>query len=173
MSKHSMRARRFGQVERVLQRLLDGLRVRLQHAEARVEAVLGVGLHQVEQRALLLAALRRADLDPAVRASRRAALPAPRDLRTPPGTWISRGHVLLVEIDLLEQRRRKTRRARMRTVPRWSSQKNSRRSTIWPLRRWKRLTRDQRRLGVDSRRYRRRRPWRRPSSAALRSLPRW
>ena len=44
MSKHSMRVGALGQVQRVLQRLLDGFRGWLQHAEAGVEAVFGVGL---------------------------------------------------------------------------------------------------------------------------------
>src|ERR1035441_3270580 len=52
--------RRSRQVQRVFKRLLDGLRRGLQHAEPRVEAVFGVGIHQVEH-GFLLPALRRVD----------------------------------------------------------------------------------------------------------------
>ena len=62
MSKHSIRRGAFRQIERVLKRLPDRLRGRLQHAEPLVEAVLRVRFDQREHR-LLLAALRRVDLD--------------------------------------------------------------------------------------------------------------
>ena len=110
-------------------------RRRLQHAEARVEAVLGVGLHQVEQR-LLLPALRRVDLHLAVALfgeqffQRLAILEIHRHVD-------DRRDVLLVQVNLLQQR---AEELRIRRTPCWSSQKNSRRSTIWPLRRWNRFT---------------------------------
>ena len=69
MSKHSMRLRQLGQHERVLQRLLNRLRRRLQHAEALIVGLLRVLPHQIDQRPLL-AALRNVDLHPPLLALR-------------------------------------------------------------------------------------------------------
>ncbi len=167
MSKHSMRAGASGRFSASCKRFLNGPRGRLQHAEARVEAVLGVGLHQVQQR-LLLPALRRADLHLAVALFREQLFQRLAIFEIHRHVNLA-GNVLLVEVDLLAAARRRT--AARRTPPGLP-----------------RRTRGGPRSGRcaggtgsappaaarrSRRRCRRRRPWPRPSSAALRSLPRW
>jgi hypothetical protein len=91
-----------GKSQRVLQRFLHGFRRRVHDAETLLECVFRVGFHQIEQR-LLLPALRRQDLHFV------AALFAEQLLQRFAILEIHRhvdavGDVLLVEINLLEQR---------------------------------------------------------------------
>ena len=128
--------RRLGQVQSILQRLLDGFRRRLHHAETLIEAVLGVGLHQSEQ---ALSSIRAAALQFPLfgRADRKGTLRVPRGSSKSAGTWMWPGMYWLFEIDLFQTEPQKIPPA-LKSI--WSSQKNSRRSTILPLRRWNRLT---------------------------------
>ena len=92
---------RLGQVQRILHGFLHGARGGLQHAKAGIETVLGVGLHQVEH-GLLLAALRRVNLHLAA-ALFREQLFERRAILEIHGYVDDRGHVALIEIDLLQQ----------------------------------------------------------------------
>src|ERR1022692_1586030 len=86
---------------------LNGARGGLQYAETRVETVLGVGLHQVEH-GLLLAALRRVNLDLAVALFRKQLFQRLAIFEIH-GNVNDRGHVAFVEIDLLQQRGKELR----------------------------------------------------------------
>ena len=114
MSKHSMRAGGSGSASVVLQGFLDGARGWLHHAEARVEAVFGVVLHQVEQ-GFLLAPLRGVDLHLAVALFREQFLERLAVFEIHRNVNGCRD-VLLVEIDLFEQRREELRLVELRLV---------------------------------------------------------
>ena len=102
MSKHSMRLRQLRQHESVLQRLLDGFRGRLHHPEALIVSLLGVLPDQIDQRALL-SALRNVDLHPPLLALREQFFQ--RGAIFEIHRHINRvRHILLVEVDLLQQR---------------------------------------------------------------------
>ena len=113
MSKHSMRLGGFGQIQRVLQRLLDGLRGRLQHAEALLEAVPGVGLDQRQHApssgprcGVWISTLR-------PRFSESSSSSASRSSKSTGHVDAARD-VLLVQIELLQQRGEELRRDRIR-----------------------------------------------------------
>ena len=167
MSKHSMRRGALGQAQRVLQRLLMACEDGFSTRKRCVEAVLGVGLHQVQQR-LLLAALRRVDLHLAAALLREQLFERLAVLEI--HRHVDRGgDVLLVEVELLEQRGEELRLVELRLVfPEELAAVHD-----LAVAQVEQVDRHQRRLGVDSRRCRCRRPRRRPSSAAPRSPRRW
>src|SRR5664280_125277 len=102
------------QHERVLQGFLDRFRRRLHDAEALIIRLLGILAHQVDQRALV-AALRYVNLYPPLLAFREHFLQRDAIFEVHRNIYRVR-HILLVQVDLLQQRRKEFSRLEARSA---------------------------------------------------------